>query len=312
MSIKLIANEPLDDGRDPLSLYVCTECKVSNFSPGICIGCGHNSLVERESEPPVGAMSGEPEREKVIETELCVHCGHAAALHVGLFCEHEALEMSHRKDTERLVKCRCEGYASAPASSDPPQSEEMFTTPEQAAEYIDASDDPVLADPVECEPVAWMVESLRVKNGHDWWTHASDDLVLTKAAAKQQEEHHRALGFKTRRTPLTRPSVEGEKPRDWRHDCGDWAMEGVACAKCNPTARAVSVEEGEGDDNPSANALDDICKVVGAPDWEYPGQVVRDVAKAIGLLDLVMTEHRPTKCEPHLPSCYVRPDPIAP
>lgn len=33
----------------------------------------------------------------------------------------------------------------------------------------------------------------------------------------------------------------------------------------------------------SADALDDICVLLDAPNWEYPGQVVRDVAKAIGM-----------------------------
>jgi hypothetical protein len=37
------------------------------------------------------------------------------------------------------------------------------------------------------------------------------------------------------------------------------------------------------DQSPSADALDDICALVGAPAWDYPGQVVRDVAKAIGM-----------------------------
>ena len=33
----------------------------------------------------------------------------------------------------------------------------------------------------------------------------------------------------------------------------------------------------------SADALDDICILLDAPNWEYPGQVVRDVAIAIGM-----------------------------
>jgi hypothetical protein len=31
------------------------------------------------------------------------------------------------------------------------------------------------------------------------------------------------------------------------------------------------------------DALDDICALLDAPDWEYPGQVVRDVARALGI-----------------------------
>lgn len=34
-------------------------------------------------------------------------------------------------------------------------------------------------------------------------------------------------------------------------------------------------------DCPAANALDKIAKMCGAPDWEYPGQVVRDVQDAL-------------------------------
>ena len=33
----------------------------------------------------------------------------------------------------------------------------------------------------------------------------------------------------------------------------------------------------------ASDALGDISKLVGAPDWEYPGQVVRDVAKVLGI-----------------------------
>lgn len=31
----------------------------------------------------------------------------------------------------------------------------------------------------------------------------------------------------------------------------------------------------------AGDALDEICKMIGAPEWEYPGQVVRDVAHHI-------------------------------
>jgi len=43
-------------------------------------------------------------------------------------------------------------------------------------------------------------------------------------------------------TPAMGAPVEGEpeKPRNWKHDCEDWAMEGVACARCNPMASAFA------------------------------------------------------------------------
>lgn len=49
-----------------------------------------------------------------------------------------------------------------------------------------------------------------------------------------------------------------------------------------PASHKAGGERDTGD-NPSADALDDICKIIGAPDWEYPGQVVRDVAKVVGI-----------------------------
>lgn len=54
------------------------------------------------------------------------------------------------------------------------------------------------------------------------------------------------------------------------------------------------------DDNPSAAALDDIVLILGAPDWDYPGQVVRDVAKAVGMTykemgDLLKKKGRPAE-----------------
>lgn len=40
----------------------------------------------------------------------------------------------------------------------------------------------------------------------------------------------------------------------------------------------------------SEQALTDICKVIGAPEWEYPGQVVRDVAVSLGMPSAIMAE----------------------
>jgi len=37
------------------------------------------------------------------------------------------------------------------------------------------------------------------------------------------------------------------------------------------------------DGSAASNALDDICRLLDVPDWEYPGQVVRDVARAVGM-----------------------------
>jgi len=40
----------------------------------------------------------------------------------------------------------------------------------------------------------------------------------------------------------------------------------------------------------SEEALDDIALLLDAPEWEYPGQIVRDVAKAIGMSYEAMAE----------------------
>lgn len=49
----------------------------------------------------------------------------------------------------------------------------------------------------------------------------------------------------------------------------------------------VAIEQLEDELNHASSAatraLDDITRILGAPRWEYPGQVVRDVAKALGV-----------------------------
>jgi hypothetical protein len=45
--------------------------------------------------------------------------------------------------------------------------------------------------------------------------------------------------------------------------------------------------EAELEDGAMKQALDDICKLIEVPDWEYPGQVVRDVASR---LDMTLDE----------------------
>lgn len=62
------------------------------------------------------------------------------------------------------------------------------------------------------------------------------------------------------------------------------------CSSCGPELVASLVLSGrlepaaEPDDGPSASeeALDEIAKLSGCPEWEYPGQVVRDVVILIG------------------------------
>jgi len=56
--------------------------------------------------------------------------------------------------------------------------------------------------------------------------------------------------------------AEPEKPRNWKHDCEDWAMEGVACAKCNPMAKGAreALEEIRDDEHPSTNSLQLIAR----------------------------------------------------
>jgi hypothetical protein len=65
-----------------------------------------------------------------------------------------------------------------------------------------------------------------------------------------------------------------------------------------PTAAEPEREALREDQPPSADALDDICHLIDAPAWEYPGQVVRDVAQAIGMTPEEMREKLKTSPNP--------------
>ena len=73
-------------------------------------------------------------------------------------------------------------------------------------------------------------------------------------------------------------------------DCGYDCTEGACVLEEDIESAQEKAASDSGDDNPAANALDDIVKLCGASDWEYPGQVVRDVALALGITMADMAE----------------------
>ena len=94
---------------------------------------------------------------------------------------------------------------------------------------------------MESEPVGWLLQQRTVELGWspgEWHTedHAWDKEWRDKWLSDCKD------GEELRAVPLYTHPAEAKKPRNWKHDCEDWAMEGDACARCSPHVEPKGAE----------------------------------------------------------------------
>ena len=87
----------------------------------------------------------------------------------------------------------------------------------------------------------------------------------------RDDDHLRVIQAAMRFLDVTPTPAEPEKPRNWKHNCEDWAMEGDACARCSPYAEPEGARDHEAMETLRSASLKKGWK------WQWDGMDLQQV-----------------------------------